>query len=290
MTTRNWLPQRSLPPTALVLLSIASTQLGSAIAKTLFDELGPAGATFLRVGLATLVLLFIWRPPLHSYSRHQFGVMGLFGLNLAAMNLFFYAAIARIPIGIAVAIEFLGPLGISVLKSRKRLDFVWVALAGLGILLLSPWGQSNELDSVGLGFALLAGVMWGLYIILSACTGKVASGGQGLAVAMTVASFALLPIGIATAGTALLEPHLVLQGFGVAMLSSVATYSLELEALRTMPMTVFGVLMSLEPMVAAVLAFLLLKEALTLNATIAVVAIAIAAAGISLFKPSSNSK
>ncbi|MEM9567282.1 MAG: EamA family transporter [Cyanobacteria bacterium P01_E01_bin.34] len=290
MTTRNWLPQRSLPPTALVLLSIGSTQLGSAIAKTLFDELGPAGATFLRVGLATLVLLAIWRPPLCSYSRHQFGVMGLFGLNLAAMNLFFYAAIARIPIGIAVAIEFLGPLGISVLKSRKRLDFVWVALAGLGILLLSPWGQSNELDPVGLGFALLAGCMWGLYIVLSARTGQVASGGQGLAVAMTVAAIALLPLGVVSAGPALLEPHLLLQGFGVAMLSSVVTYSLELEALRTMPMTVFGVLMSLEPMVAAVLAFLVLKEALTPNATIAVVAIAIAAAGISLLKPSSNSK
>ena len=132
--------------------------------------------------------------------------------------------------------------------------------------------------------------MWGLYIILSARTGKVAAGAQGLAVAMGIASIALLPLGVATAGTALLAPHLLLQGFGVAMLSSVVTYSLELEALRTMPMSVFGVLMSLEPMVAAVLAFLLLGEALTPNSMMAVLAIAIAAAGISVVKPSSNTK
>ena len=285
MTSRPWLRQRSLPPTALVLLSIVSTQLGSAVAKTLFDELSPVGATLLRVVFASAILMGIWRPSVRSFSRQAWTIMGIFGLTLALMNLSFYAAIARIPIGIAVALEFLGPLGVALWKSRQPLDLLWVALAALGIMLLAPFAPGNDLDPIGLVFALLAGGMWGTYIILSARTGKIASGGKGLAIAMTVAAIALLPLGITSAGTALLKPHILLQGFGVAMLSSTIAYSLELEALRNMPMNVFGVLLSLEPMVAALLALAILGEVLTGKSMLAIVAIAIAAAGISLFTP-----
>ena len=290
MTSKSWLWRRSLPPTTLVLLSIVSTQLGSAVAKTLFDEVTPAGATLMRVAFASAILMGIWRPPVRSFSRQAWMVMGGFGLTLGLMNLSFYSAIARIPIGIAVALEFLGPLGVAWWKSRQSLDLLWVALAGVGILLLAPFAPATALDPVGIAFALLAACMWGTYIILSARTGKIASGGQGLAIAMTVASLAILPLGIATAGAALLKPHLLLQGFGVALLSSVVTYSLELEALRTMPMNVFGVLLSLEPVVAALLAFAVLGEVLSAKSTLAVVAIAIAAAGISVLPPSKKSE
>ncbi|WP_156820105.1 DMT family transporter [Synechococcus sp. PCC 7336] len=278
------LPDRSVKPTAFVLLAIVSVQLGSALSKSLFDALGASGAVFLRVGFAALVLLALWRPPLYAYSRSSYRTLILFGLSLACMNLCFYVAIARIPLGIAVALEFIGPLGLSAAKSRQWMDLVWVGLAAAGIVLLAPIGQSS-LNPSGIVFALMAGVLWAVYIVLSARTGQVDSGGGGLAVAMSVAALAIAPIGIASGGMALLAPNHLAIGFGVAMLSSVITYSLELEALRTMPVTVFGVLMSLEPMVAACLGLLLLGEQLDGRAIAAILLVTIAAAGVSFFKP-----
>jgi inner membrane transporter RhtA len=276
---------RSVPPTALVMLSIVSVQLGAAIAKTLFDSLGPGGTVFVRIAFASLVLLVLVRPKLRGHDRNAFLVAGLFGLALALMNFSFYLAIDRIPLGVAVTLEFVGPLGVAVAGSRRILDVLWVVLAAAGILLLSPLGALGgmDLDPVGVAFALLAGCLWASYILLSARTGRAFPGGTGLVIALGVGTVVLAPIGIAGAGAALLDPRLLLAGFGVAMLSSAIPFSLELEALRKIPARVFGVLMSLEPAVAALAGLVVLGERLEIRAVVAIVFVTVAAAGASLF-------
>jgi inner membrane transporter RhtA len=276
---------RGVPPTALVMLSIFSVQLGAAIAKTLFDSLGPGGTVFLRIAFASLVLLVLVRPKLGGHDRNAYVVAGLFGLALAGMNFSIYLAIDRIPLGVAVTLEFVGPLGVAVAGSRRMLDLLWVVLAAGGILLLAPLGAFGgmDLDPVGVAFALLAGCLWASYILLSARTGSAFQGGTGLVIALCVGTLVLASFGVADAGYALLDPKLLLAGFGVAMLSSAIPFSLELEALRKIPARVFGVLMSLEPAVAALAGFLVLGERLGIRAVVAIVFVTIAAAGASLF-------
>jgi inner membrane transporter RhtA len=276
---------RSVPPTALVMLSIFSVQFGAAIAKNLFDSLGPSGTVFLRIAFAALVLLVLVRPKLGGHDGRAYLVAGLFGLALALMNLSFYQAIDRIPLGVAVTLEFVGPLGVAVAGSRRVLDVLWVVLAAAGILLLAPLGAFGgmDLDPLGVAFALLAGCLWASYIFLSARTGSAFPGGMGLVIALCIGTVVLAPVGIAGAGSALLDPKLLLAGFGVAMLSSAIPFSLELEALRKIPARVFGVLMSLEPAMAALAGFLLLGERLGVRAVMAVLFVTIAAAGASLF-------
>jgi inner membrane transporter RhtA len=196
------------------------------------------------------------------------------------MNLAFYEALERIPLGIAVTIEFCGPLGVAVAGSRRAMDGVWVVLAACGILLLAPWGGIH-LDAWGVFFALVAATCWATYIYLSARVGRVFPGGGGLALAMTAGGIALLPFGIADAGVHLFEPRLLLGGLAVALLSSVIPYSCELEALRTLPTRVFGVLMSLEPAVAAVMGFLILHQVLSARALSAIVLVTAASVGAS---------
>jgi inner membrane transporter RhtA len=273
------------PPTSLVLLGIATVQLGAAIAKGLFGELGPTGTVFLRVGFAALVLLILWRPSLGGYARGDYLVAGVFGLTLAAMNLSLYLALDRIPLGIAVTLEFAGPLGVAVAGSRRMLDVLWVALAAAGIVLLAPLDVLGEsdLDPAGVALALLAGCFWASYIILSARTGSVFPGGTGLVIALCVGTVVLAPVGVVGGGTALLDPGLLLAGFAVAMLSSAIPYSLELEALRKLPARVFGVLMSLEPAVAALVGFVVLGERLGMRALAAVLLVTVAAIGASRF-------
>ncbi len=270
----------SLPPTSLVLLSIGSTQLGAAIAKNLFETLSPTGVVLLRVGFAAIVLLLRWRPQLKGNIRSNYRPLILFGLSLALMNLSFYMAIERIPLGIAVTIEFIGPLGLAIANSRRVLDLLWSLLAAIGIILLAPIGGSM-FDPIGVALALLAGCFWAAYILLSARVGQALPGGAGLALAMAVAALILLPAGVLAGGSALLNPNLLLLGFGVAMLSSAIPYSLELEALRFLPTRVFGVLLSLEPVAAAFMGFLILKETLELRALIAILLVTIAAVGAS---------
>ncbi|HEX5848495.1 MAG TPA: EamA family transporter, partial [Rubrobacter sp.] len=277
---------RSVPPTALVMLSIFSVQFGAAIAKNLFDSLGPSGTVFLRIGFAALVLLVLVRPKLVGvHGGRAFLVAGLFGLALALMNLSFYQAIDRIPLGVAVTLEFVGPLGVAVAGSRRVIDVLWVVLAAAGILLLAPLGAFGgmDLDPLGVAFALLAGCLWASYIFLSARTGSAFPGGTGLVIALCIGTVVLAPVGIAGAGSALLDPKLLLAGFGVAMLSSAIPFSLELEALRKIPARIFGVLMSLEPAMAALAGFVLLGERLGVRAVMAVLFVTIAAAGASLF-------
>ncbi|GAC1443617.1 MAG: EamA family transporter [Chloroflexota bacterium] len=260
-------------------MAVGTVQLGSAIAKQLFAALGPGGAALLRVGFAALVLLAISRPTLRGYRSRKWLTVILFGLAVSAMNLSFYFALDRIPLGIAVTLEFMGPLGVAVAGSRRPLDVLWVVLAGCGIILLAPWGGAASLNPIGVGFALLAGSFWAAYIYLSARVGRAIPGGGGLALAMTVGGFALLPIGIGSAGINLLQQRNLLLGALVGLLSSVIPYSLELEALRTLPTRVFGVLMSLEPAMAALIGFLILRQVLGMRAIIALVLVTVASLG-----------
>ena len=268
----------SVPSAALVLGAVASVQTGASLAKSLFDDVGPGGTVLLRVLLAAIVLGAIWRPALRGRTRSELWLVFWFGLSLAGMNFAFYSALDRIPLGIAVTIEFAGPLGVAVIGSRRALDLLWVALAAAGILLLADLGGGGT-DVTGVALALLAGAFWGAYILLSARTGQVFPGGGGLSLAMIVASVSLLPFGIAQGGAELLDPTVLGIGLGVAMLSSAIPYSLELEALRRLPARVFGVLMSLEPAMAALAGFVVLGEVLGAREIVAVGLVVVASMG-----------
>ncbi len=269
-----------MPPVLLVLAAIASVQFGAALAATLFSEIGPGGAVFLRVAIAAVALAALWRPRLRGRSRSELALAAAFGLVLAAMNLLFYLALDRLALGIAVVLEFVGPLAVAVATSRRRLDLAWVAIAGTGIALLAA-GDVGRLDGLGVVFALGAGCCWGAYILLARGLGRAFPGGQGLALALIVAAFLLLPAGLLSGGGGLLAPEVLGVGATVALLSSAIPYSLELEALRRLRTAVFGVLMSLEPAVAAVAGLAVLGQRLT-SAEIAAVGLVVAAsAGIS---------
>ena len=262
----------------LVLGAISSVQFGAALAKTLFDEIGAGGTVFVRVLFAALVLALIWRPRVAGLGRREGLLAVLFGLTLAGMNLAFYSALDRIPLGITVTLEFVGPLGVAVVGSRGALDLLWVGLAAAGILLLSDFG-TTDLDGLGVALALFAGCLWAAYILLSARVGQVFPGGSGLALAMVVAAVLLCPVGVADAGADLFVPWILAAGAAVAILSSVIPYSLELEALRRIPPGVFGVLMSLEPAVAALAGFVVLGEELVPRELVAILLVVAASAG-----------
>lgn len=251
-----------IPPTLLVLAAVSSVQLGGAFAKTLFDEIGPGGTAFLRVVFAAVILAVLWRPAVRGLSRAEWQLALAYGFALVAMNLSFYEALDRIPLGIAVTFEFVGPLGVAIAGSRRPLDLVWVVLAAAGIVLLSDFGTA-DLDGLGVALALLAGGFWAAYILLAARVGRTFEGAHGLAIGMCAGAVMLLPFGVAEAGSDLLSTEAVAVGLAVAVLSSVIPYTLELEALRRMPQGVFGVLMSLEPAAAALAAMVLLAEFLT---------------------------
>ena len=292
LPTDRSLPPRttgSIPPTGLVLLGIGTTQLGAAVAKSLFNEIGSTGTVFLRVGFAALTLLLLWRPRLRGYAPANYFAVILFGLTLSGMNLSFYSALERIPLGIAVTLEFVGPLGVAIVGSRRLLDLVWVLLAAAGIILLAPWGGA-KLDPIGVELALLAGSLWAAYILLSARVGRAFPGGAGLALAMSIAAVILLPLGVLSGGTALLHPKLLVAGFGVALLSSTIPFSLELEALRRLPTNVFGVLLGLEPAIAALVGFVILGEKLELRAIIAILLVTLATVGASIFRTHGSKK
>jgi inner membrane transporter RhtA len=267
-----------IPPTLLVICGVASVQFGAAIAKTLFDEVGPGGTVFLRVLFAALVLAVLFRPALAGRSGRDWRLIVAFGFSLVAMNLAFYESLERIPLGIAVTFEFIGPLGVAVASSRRALDFVWVVLAAAGILLLSDFG-SADLDGLGVALALLAGVFWAAYILLAARVGRAHPGGQGLTLAMGAGALMLAPVGVADGGVELLAPGVLALAFAVAILSSAIPYTLEMEALRRMPAGVFGVLMSLEPAMAALAGFILLDEGLATRELTAIVLVVAASAG-----------
>jgi inner membrane transporter RhtA len=267
-----------IPPTVLVLGGIASVQFGAAFAKTVFDEVGPGGAVFLRVAFAAVILCALWRPTLRGHSARDWRLVLAYGFVLAAMNFTYYESLDRIPLGIAVTFEFVGPLGVAVVGSRHRVDLLWVALAAAGILLLSGFGTA-DLDPVGVALALTAGGFWAAYILLAAQVGQAMPGGQPLALAMAAGTIMISPVGIAQGGSELLTVSILVIGAGVAVLSSVIPYTLELEALRRMPSNVFGVLMSLEPAAASIAGFLILGQELVAREIVAIGLVVAASAG-----------
>jgi inner membrane transporter RhtA len=268
------------PSPALVLGAITSVQFGSAIAATLFARVGPAGSVLLRILCGTVVVVALWRPRIRGRSRRELALGVVFGLVLAAMNLSFYEAISRIPLGIAVTIEFVGPLAVAVAGSRRKLDFLWVILAAAGIVALTN-GGSHGIDGLGVVFALTAGALWGTYILINARVGRAYPGGTGLSLAMCVASIALLPAGIAAGGSHLLEPRSLALGAAVGVLSSAIPYSFEIEALRRIPTSVFGVLMSIEPAVAALAGWIVLGQGLGTRAVLGITLVVAASVGAS---------
>ena len=268
-----------LPAPGLLLVGIASVQVGAAFATKLFVHLGPAGTVLLRVLFAAVVLCAIWRPRPLSHHASDLRLAAMFGLALALMNLCFYEAIARIPLGVAVTLEFVGPLGVAVVGSRTRLDVLWAVLAAGGVVVLGGVGAS---DIGGVLFALAAGGLWAAYILLNARIGRAFAGGEGLAIAMAVATVPLIPIGVADAGGELLRPDLLAAAFAVAMLSSVIPYSLELEALRRMRTQLFGVLMSAEPAMAALAGLVIIGQGLSAPDMLGIGLVITACAGATL--------
>ncbi len=268
------------PSGGLVVGAIASVQFGSALAATLFARVGPGGAVLLRLVTASVVLLAVWRPRLRGRKRRELLLAGVFGLVLAGMNLSFYNALHRIPLGIAVTIEFVGPLAVAVAGSRQRVDLLWVTLAAGGIIALTQ-GGTHGLDGLGVAFALIAGCLWAAYIVLNARLGRAFEGGSGLALAMCVASVAAVPAGVIDGGGHLLDPRSLALGTAVGMLSSAIPYSFELEALRRIAVNVFGVLMSLEPAMAALAGLLVLGQGLAVRALVGIALVVGASIGAS---------
>ena len=271
----------TLPAVPAVLLSIVSVQGGAAIAKGLFPVLGPAGTTSLRVGISALVLLLAVRPRLGRLSGAQWRAVVPYGLALGLMNLLFYCALARIPLGLAVTLEFVGPLGLALAGSRRWGDAVWALLASVGIALIAPW-HGQGVDLLGLVFALAAGGAWAVYIVLGQRTAALLPGQQAVAIGMLFAALPVLPVGVASGSLLGLTPHLLLLGCALAVFSSVLPFSLEMQALRTLPTRTFSILMSLEPVAAALSGWALLGERLLLPQWLAVGLIVLASLGATL--------
>ena len=265
------------PPAVYVVAGIVSAQVGASAAKYMFAALGPAATVSLRTAFAALILLLVWRPRLRGRSRADLLAALALGATLAGLSLSFYAALERIPLGVAMTLEFAGPLGIALVGSRRRLDLLWGVLAVAGILVLSPIG--GTVDPLGAALALLGGTFWAGSILLSARIGRTIPGGGGLAMAMAVAAIVTLPFGIVAGERVAADPRLLLIALGVALLSSVIPFSLELEALRRIPVRVFGVLMSLEPAIAALVGLVLLGEVLRVREMAAIGLVVTASVG-----------
>ena len=270
-----------IPPIPAVLLAIISVQCGAAIAKGLFPEIGAAATASLRIGLSAIILLIAFRPKLSQLNAKQWKYVILYGLSLGAMNMVFYMAIERIPIGLGVTLEFVGPLVLAIFSSKKAIDFIWVILAAVGIALIAPW-TSKGLDLVGVLLALLAGAFWAAYILLGGRISKIMKGGEAVAVGMLFATILILPFGFAGGGFSHLNPKLLALGAALALLSSAIPFTLEITALKQLPPRTFSILMSLEPAMASLAAFVFLQEYLTLVECAAVACVVIASAGSSL--------
>ena len=268
-----------ISPLPAVLVSILSVQVGAALAKGLFPALGPAGTVGLRIGISALLLLAAFRPKLAALNAAQWRAVVPYGLALAVMNMTFYFALERIPLGIAVAVEFAGPLAVAVFGSRKPIDVLWVLLAGAGITLIAPRSGGGSLDAVGLLLAAIAGACWAGYIVLGGRLARVLADGDAVAIGMLVAAVAALPVSCAMGGFARLTADHLAVGAGVALLSSAIPYTLEMVALRSLPARSFGILMSLEPAIAAMAGMVILHELLTPAQWLSVALVIVASLG-----------
>lgn len=261
-----------------MLAGLALQEVGASIAVLLFPQTGAAGMVTLRLVLSAVVLLFVCRPRLRGHDRSAWTTVALFGTALAAMNLLFYEALERLPLGAAVTIEVVGPLVLSVVVGRRASGWVWALLAFGGVILLGRGGLT-ELDPVGVAFAAGAGAMWAAYILLSARTSRAFARLDGLAIAMSIGAVLVVPFGVVSAGSVLLQPIVLVLGLAVALLSSTVPYALELRALRTLPAAAFSVLMSLAPATAAAAGFLILGQRLEVVQLAAIGLVVVASAG-----------
>ena len=263
----------------LVLASIVSVQSGAALATTLFDSIGSSGAVFLRALFGALALAALTRgAPLRTRQWPHRDV-ALLGVTVAAVNLFFYAALARLPLGITVTLEFVGPLGVAIAGSRRWRDGIWVLLAAIGIVLLSDVSGGEGVDALGIVFALTAGAFWAAYIVQSDRVGALGPGPNGATMAAVISALLVAPLGLAQGGGEIFVPSHLLIGAAVGVLSTAIPYVFEIEALRRLPRAVFGVLMSLEPAVAAAIGFLALSQGLDAVEVVAIALVVIASAG-----------
>jgi inner membrane transporter RhtA len=271
----------NIHPIYAVLLAIISVQFGAAIAKSLFPAIGAAGTASIRIGISALILLLVYRPNLKKITPKQWEIVIPYGLTLGAMNLIFYLAIERIPIGLAVTLEFIGPLLVAIFGSRRLIDYCWVLLAAAGIVLIAPW-TNDRVDPLGVLFALLAGALWAAYIVLGGKVSKIMNGGQAVAIGMLFAAILILPFGFYENGLANLTPKFLGLGIALALLSSAIPFTLEMKALGQLPSRTFSILMSLEPAVASICAFVFLQENLSFYEIMAVVCVIIASVGSTL--------
>jgi inner membrane transporter RhtA len=268
-----------LVPLAALLVAMVSVQTGAALVKGLFPRVGVAGATTLRLALASVMLLAVWRPWRRLPKARETRSLLIYGVAMGIMNLCFYSALARIPLGIAVALEFSGPLAVAMAASHRAVDFAWVALAALGLVALLPLGLAHEpLSPAGIAFALAAGGCWALYIVFGQKAGSL-HGGMTAALGTVIGALVIIPFGLAQAGAALLDPSLLPIACAVALLSSALPYSLEMFALTRLPTRTFGVLMSGEPALGALSGWCFLHEHLSLVQWAAVASIMLATAG-----------
>jgi inner membrane transporter RhtA len=268
-----------LPAQSLVILGMLTTQLGAALARHLFEHHAPAGVGMLRLSVAALVLLAVARPRLKAFSRRDLLVVAMFGGTLAAMNLTFYEALNRLPLGVAVTVEFVGPLAVAVVGSTRKLDLLWAVLAAAGIL--SFWHGGGHTSTLGLLLALLAGAGWAGYIVLNSLAGRRFSDSSGLAVAMSIGALLSIPFGVMHATSSLFSLPVLASALVVGVASSALPYSLETNALRRMSTRVFGILMSLEPAVAALVGLIVLGQGLVAREWLGVVLVVIASVGVS---------
>jgi inner membrane transporter RhtA len=279
--------RRSIPPVPAVIVATFSFISGAAIAKGLFPVLGAVGTAGIRIGLSSLMLLAIFRPPLRSLSAEQWRAAVPYGITLGAMNIIFYLAIDKVPLGLAVALEFLGPLGVAIAGSKRALDLLWVVLAAAGLALIAPW-SGKGISVSGVLLALAAGGFWAAYIVLGARLSKLIAGGAAVATGMLVAAAVAVPIALATGDLARLTPRTFGAGAAVALLSSALPFPLEMTALRALPARTFGILMSLEPAVASLCGLVFLHERLSLTQSVAVALVIAASAGATFFSSSTS--
>ena len=269
-------------PLGLLIIAMISTQSGASLAKSLFPVVGAQGTTALRLIFASLILLLVLRPWRARLTARSLRTVMLYGISLGSMNMLFYMSLQTVPLGIAVALEFTGPLAVALWASRKLIDFLWVALAVIGLLLLIPIGESStSIDLVGAGYALGAGACWAAYIVFGQKAGA-DNGIQTAALGVTIAALFIAPIGVVHAGTALLDVSLIPAALGVAVLSTALPYSLEMVALTRMSARTFGTLASLEPVFAALSGLIFLHEDLSFTQWMAIGAIIVASIGATL--------
>jgi inner membrane transporter RhtA len=254
-------PSTSVAPVASILLAVFSVQGGATIAKGLFPAIGAAGTAAVRIGLSALILLVVFRPPVHRFTAAQWRAVVPYGVSIGLMNLIFYQALVRIPVG---------PLGVAIVSSRRALDGVWVALAAIGIALIAPWQAGSHIDPLGVAIALVTGGCWAAYIVLGGRVSRVLSGGVAVAAGMSIATLTVLPFALAGGGLVSFAPRLYAAGVALAVLSSALPFTLEMHALGALPSRTFSILMSLEPAVAALCGLVVLGEHLTPSQWLAV--------------------